>query len=269
MRIWAAAAVSLLAPLASIACVGGGAGAAEDFLRMLPGRTDRAVYLDAAALRDDRSLYALGDSIGRILEVDGLSSEYGVRAEALDYVAFAEVDGGEIYLLGGMDDPDALRDGLYVMDYEEGEVRGVEVWDDGRGDWEAFAFLPGGSVLASGRGDLMREALLLRERGGSSMYDDHGDLVSSLRANVALRITRECGFDACIASGLSLRVDPETLATRFAMEFDSERDAARGLGSLVDDLDDTYGHYCDVAEVRQDGTLVTADVVCAMPLFEL
>lgn len=262
---WIAAAVSLLAPFVSIACGGGGAGAAEDFLGMLPGRTDSAIYLDAAALRDDRSLYAFRDSIRRILEVDGLSSEYGVRADDLEYVAFAKVDGDEIYLLGGLDDPDALRDGLHARDYGEGEVRGVEVWDDGRGDWEAFAFLPDGSVLASERGDLMREVLRLRGRGGPSIYDDHEELVSSLAANVAFGITGECGFTACIALGISERGDSETFRTRFVVQFESERDAARVLGRAVAAFD---SDHCDVEDVRQEGTLVTADVVCAMPMVE-
>ena len=130
------------------ACRGGGAARVNDFLEMLPRDAEGIVYVNTARLYDDDDWRDQYRSLADGWDNDDFSSDYGIRLRDLSYIATAEVDSEDVVVLGGLEEAykDDLRDDLNNQDYDEDEIRGVEVWVDTSESWEAFAFLPNGSV---------------------------------------------------------------------------------------------------------------------------
>ncbi len=236
-------------------------------MQMLSADAAGVLFLDVAAIDGDADL---GD-FRRSAESDWAFDAYGIDLRDLDYMAYAEEDGGgDVYLLGGADDRD-LRDELDDRGYDDDEIDGVEVWTDSSSTWEAFAFLPGGAVLIAYYEDDMEDMLRRRDRGGSSLDDEMGDVWRDLPPGY-LRVgigTGSCddAWDGCKVAGVSLEKKKNSREGKLVMlvEFDSERDAE----SAKDDIEDNWDNDdCDDLVVRQSGSRVGAEVVCDLDAFD-
>lgn len=257
----------LLLPLFAAACGfagvgigGGGSGGtgAEDLMKMLSRDAGGILYVDVAAVDGDDDLRP----VRRDLENDWVfESSYDLDLRDLDYVAFSEEDGGgDVYLLSGVGDLDDLRDELDDLDYDEDEFRGVEVWTDSSRTWEAFAFLPGGAVLIAYYEDDMEDMLRRRDRGGSSLDDDLGGIWRELPSGFMKGVANSCNFSNCDFVGFSIEKENSREARLVGVfEFESERDADRGVDDIEDDVE---GNDCDDFGVRQSGSRVRAEWVC-------
>ena len=273
LRIWllllGLAAVIVLLPLLLLFGVGGGGGgggSAENLIRMLSGDAEGVLYVDVAALEDDDDL----SDLRRSVESDWDFDSYDIDLRNLDYMAYAEEDGGgDVFLLGGVDDRD-LRDELDDRGYDD-EIDGVEVWVDSSSTWEAFAFLPGGGVLIAYYEEDMEDMLRRRDRGGSSLDDEMGDVWRDLPSGY-LRVGLGAGncddtWDGCEAAGVSLEKENSREGKLVMLvEFDSERDAERAEDDIEDDWFDRDD--CDDLAVSQSGSRVRAEVVCDLDEFD-
>ena len=261
----------LLAACLGGGSLGGGSGSAgrgaEDLMQMLSADATGVLFLDVAAIDGDADL---GD-FRRNAESDWAFDAYGIDLRDLDYMAYAEEDGGgDVYLLGGADDRD-LRDELDDRGYDDDEIDGVEVWTDSSSTWEAFAFLPGGAVLIAFYEDDMEDMLRRRDRGGSSLDDEIGDVWRDLPPGY-LRVgigTGSCDdtWGGCKVAGVSLEKKENSREGKLVMlvEFDSERDAERAKNDIEDNWDNDD---CDDLAVRQSGSRVRAEVVCDLDAFD-
>lgn len=222
---------SALLALSVAAC--GGGGGPEEFMRMLSDDITRVVYSDIAAIRDDGDLRQLR----RAMESAWPFEAYYIDLRDLDYVATSVEGSDPILFLGGLGDLDGLRDELDDLDYDDDEYRDVEIWVNGSSQWEAFAFLPGGNVLTADY-EALKDLLRRRDRGGTSFYDDIGDLWSSLPSGVMRGIYDDCNYRDCDFVGWSIAKENSwDLKYTWAFEFDSDRDAERAL----DDIEDDFG----------------------------
>ena len=262
---------ALLLLLAAGACLGGGGGGsagggADDLMRMLSDDAAGILYLDIAEIDGDDDL----SNFRRSVERNWVFDSYDLDLRDLDYVAFSEEDGGgDVYLLGGVDDRD-LKDELDDQDYDDDEIADVEVWINLSQKWQAFAFLPGGAVLiADDREDDMEDMLRRRDRQGRSARDhEMGDVWRDLPSGyMRLATSARCAYDDCVAYGFSLKKEnSRKVKIVMLFEFDSERDAERGGDDMeedgVGDLD------CDDVNVRQNGSRVRAEAVCDLDEFD-
>ncbi len=258
-------ALSLL--LAAVACLGGGGSGAErgaeDLMQMLSGDAESVAYLDVAALEDDDDF----SNLRRSVESDWDFDSYDIDLWDLDYMALAVEDGGgDVFLLAGADDRD-LRDELDDRGYDDDEVDGVEVWTDSSSTWVAFAFLSGGDVLIAEYEDDMEDMLRRRDRGGSSLDDEIGDVWRDLPSGYLRMGTANCDdlADGCEVFGASMEKRTQREGKLVILiEFDSERNAERA----EDDIEDNWDNDdCDDPAVRQNGSRLRAEVVCDLDEF--
>ena len=255
---------ALLLLLAAGACLGGGGGGsagggAEDFMQMLSDDARGVLYLDVAAIDGDVDLR----DFRRSLESSWTFDSYDLDLLDLDYVAFSEEDGGgDVYLLGGVDDRDDLKDELDDRDYDDDEIYGVEVWIDSSSTWEAFAFLPGGAVLIAYSEDDMEDMLRRRDRGGSSLDDELGDIWRELPSgHERIVIASGCDYDDCDFYGFSVeKKNSREVRIVAVFEFESERDAERAEEDIEEDANEDED--CGDIDVKQDGRMVRVEGDC-------
>ena len=230
-------------------------------MRMLSDDAAGVLYLDVAALDGDDDLRDLRRSV----ESDWDFDSYDLDLRDLDYVAFSEEDGGgDVFLLSGVDDRD-LRDELDDRDYDEDEISGVEVWVDSSSTWEAFAFLPGGAVLIAYYEDDMEDMLRRRDRGGSSLDDELGDLWRELPSGHTRVVGQGCDYADCDFIGISFeKKNSREVRIVLVLEFDSERDAERAEEDVEEDVEESVldDEDCGDVDVRQDGRRVWAEGDC-------
>lgn len=227
-------------------------------MQMLSDDAAWVLYLDVAEIDGDDDLR----DFRRSLESIGGFDDYDVDVRDLDYMAISEEDsGGGVYLLGGVDDRD-LRDELDDRDYYDDDIYGVEVWVDSSSTWEAFAFLPGGAVLIAYSEDDMEDMLRRRDRGGSSLDDELGDVWRDLPSGYMRLVTSaECDYDDCEVFGFSVEKKNSREAKVVGLfEFESERDAERAEEDIEDDTNEDED--CGDADVKRDGRMVRVEGVC-------
>ena len=113
-------------------------------LRLLPRDAEGALYVDVPTLYDDDDLRPIRRDAEDEWESTGFEDDFDIELEDLTYVVYGETDGYDLFLLGGLEYLDDLRDELDDLDYDDDEIRDVEVWIDTSQSWEAVAFLDGG-----------------------------------------------------------------------------------------------------------------------------
>ena len=260
------------------ACGGGGdgGGSVNDFMELLPRDAEGMVYVNTAQIMEDDDLRGLHREVAYEWASAEFSSDYGIRLRDTSYVAFAEVDNDNIYALGGLevDDRDDLRDELDDYDYDEDEIRGVEVWVNTSAYLEAFAFLPNGSVLIAEYEDLMDDVLRRRERGGSSLQEEAGGLVSSLSSGAVMVVTPYCGqvyrsgTDDCAFFGFSVEKEGSLdFKMKLVWEFeyvDEAEDLFDELEADLEEEDALIDSDCDYARADQSESRVTLEITCDM-----
>ena len=259
----------ILAPLAAFlllllpGCGGGpgGSGALNDMLKMLPDDSSGMVYVDTAEIFDDDDLR----DMQRALEsswssVSDLEDDFDLDIDDLEYVAAGSADDGRIVLLGGVDDPDDLRDELDDQDYDDDEIEGEEVWINEDRLWEAFAFLDG-AVLITRYEDDMEDVLERWKEGDDSCHDEVGDIASKLPSGITWSIF-DCGADYMSGTSLEKESDDEVKIHRVRL-FDDEDDAEDALDDIEDDIDDDdLPRGCDDAKADRDDDIVQFEMVC-------
>ena len=262
------AAALLLPLLLAAACGGGGGGdAVKDLLQILPRDADGMLYVDTRKVLDDDDLRGLRRAVESAWDDTEFSSDYGIYLRDLSYVAFAEIDSADLFVLGGLGDPDDLRDELDDQGYDEDEIRDVEVWVDTGEYWEALAFLPNGSVLVAEEESVMEDVLRRRDRGSSSLYDEVEGVVSSLSSGLLLGIGTDCSFTDCTAVGFSFeKKDLRDVKALYAGEFESDRDAARAFEILEDS--GSSSSVCDDLGVSRNGRQVKRELTCDLDVLD-
>ena len=149
-----------LFPLVFPACGGGGgSGAIEDMLRLLPRDAEGVLHLDVAALYDDDDLRLLWRDAEGEWEGTDFEDDFNIELEDFSAVVFGETDGYDLFLLIGLEDLDDLRDELDDLDYDEDEIQDVKAWIDTSQSWEALAFLDGDRVLIAENEETMEDVL--------------------------------------------------------------------------------------------------------------
>ena len=263
-----AAAVCALALLLLIApACGGGSGAIEDMLRLLPRDAEGAIYADVAALYDDGDLRPIRRDAEDEWEDTGFEDAFDIELEDLTYLVYGETDGDDLFLLGGLEDLDDLRDELDDQDYDDDEIRDIEVWIDTSRSWEAVAFLDGGQVLIAEYEDTMEDVLRRLDRGSSSLYDEVEDIVSDVSGGHIVVVTG-CGSDCLAASSIEKAGSDELKLVQIAL-YEDEDDAEDQEDDLKDDIEDEdLPSDCDDADVDRSGNVVTFELVCELDFFE-
>ena len=228
---------------------------------MLSGDAEGVLYLDVAAIEDDDDL----SDLRRSVESDWDFDSYDLDLRDLDYVVFSEEDGGgDVYLLGGVDDRD-LRYELDDLDYDDDEISGVEVWIDSSSTWEAFAFLPGGAVLIAYYEEDMEDMLRRLDRGGSSLDDEMGDLWRELPSGHRRGVGYGCDYAGCDFLGVSFeKKNSREVRIALVLEFDSARDAVRAKEDVEEEAEEATldDEDCGDIDVSQDGRMVRVEGDC-------
>ena len=240
-----------------LAAACGGNDGPEEFMRMLPADTSYILYSDVARIRDDEDLRHLR----KAMESAWPFETYYVDFRDVDYVASSVEGSDSIFFLGGLGDLDGLRDELDELDYDDDEYRDVEIWVGGSSHWGAFAFLPGGNVLAADY-EAVKDLLRRRDRGGASLYDDAGDLWSSLPSGVMRGIYNNCiraDYTGCDFLGWSIAKENSwDFKYLWTFEFESDRDAARALDDIEDDFE---LRDRDDLRISSDGRRVSGELI--------
>ena len=265
---------TLLAPLAALlllllpACGGGGSDALNDMLRLLPDDADGAVFFDVSALYDDDDLRRLRRDAEDEWESADFEDEFGIDLDNLSYVVYGETEGDDLFLLGGLEDLDGLRDELDGLDDDDDEIRDTEVWIDDSRQWEAVAFLDGGVVLIAEYEDTMEDALRQRDRESSSLYSEVEEIVSDLPGGVIARVT-DCGSD-CLGGMAIEKAGSDDMKFLQVLLYEDEDDAEDTEDDFKDDLeDDDLPGTCRDADVDRDGRKVTFEMVCDTNYFRI
>ncbi|MDE2801651.1 MAG: hypothetical protein OXK21_02060 [Chloroflexota bacterium] len=227
---------SLLLLLLLPACGGGGSGGIEDMLRLLPRDAEGALYADVAALYDDDDLRPIRRDAEDEWDNAGFEDTFDIELEDLMYVVFGETDGNDLFLLGGLEDLDDLRDELDDQDYDDDEIRDIEVWIDTSRSWEAVAFLDGGRVLIAEYEDTMEDVLRRLDRESSSLYDEVEDIVSDVPGGQIVVVT-ECGSDCIAASSIAKEGSDEMKLVQIA-QYEDEDAAEDAEDDAKDDIED-------------------------------
>ena len=252
-----------LALLAALSCGGGGgSGAANDMLKMLPDDSQGMGYMDTAEIFGDDDLR----DVQRTLEsswssISGLENDFDLDIDDLALVAFGYADGGgRIFLLGGIEDLDDLRDELDDRDYDDDEIEGEEVWINEDEPWEAFAFLDDAVLIANFEDD-MEDVLERWKEGDDSYGDEVGDVASRLPSDVAWGI-RNCGSDCFIGLAIEKESDDEVKII-WVVQYDDEDEAEERFDDIEDNIeDDDLPRGCDDAKADLDGDIVQTEMVC-------
>ena len=248
-------------------CGGGGSGAVEDMLRLLPRDADGVLYADVTALYDDDDLRPIRRDAEGEWDDTGFEDTFDIELEDLTYVVFGETDGNDLFLLGGLEDLDDLRDELDDQDYDDDEIRDIEVWIDTSRSWEAVAFLDGGNVLIAEYEDTMEDVLRRLDRGSSSLYDEVEDILSDSPGGQIVVVT-SCGSDCFAVSSLEKVGSDEVKLVQLAL-YEDEDDAEDQEDDLRDDIDDEdLPSDCDDADVDRSGEVVTFEMVCELDFFD-
>ena len=259
----------VLALLAVLACGGGGSGgsgAVDDMLRLLPRDAGVALYLDVPTLYDDDDLRPIRRNAEDEWEDTGFEDDFDIELEDLAYVVYGETGGYDLFLFGGLEDLDDLRDELDDQDYEDDDIRDVEVWIDTSRRWEAFAFLDGGRVLVADDEDTMEDVLRRMDRDSSSLYDEVEDIVSDVPGGQIVVVT-SCGSDCLGATSLE-KVSADEMKFVLVALYEDEDDAEDEEDDLKDDIeDDDIPRDCDDADVDRSGQVVTLEMVCEVDFF--
>lgn len=255
-----------LALLLLPAC-GGGSGAVEDMLRLLLRDAEGAIYADVSALYDDNDLRPIRRDAEGEWDDTGFEDDFDIDLDDLTYLVYGETDGNDLFLLGGLEDLDDLRDELDALDYDDDEIRDIEVWIDTSQSWEAVAFLDGGQVLIAEYEDTMEDVLRRLDRGSSSLYDEVEDIVSDSPGGHIVVVTG-CGSDCLAVSSLEKAGSDELKLVQIAL-YEDEDDAEDQEDDLKDDIDDDdLPRDCDDADVDRSGSVVTFEMVCELDFFE-
>ena len=246
---------------------GGGSGAIEDMMRLLPRDAEGVLYIDVAALYDDDDLRPMRRDAEDEWEDTDFEDNFDIELEDLSAVVFGEPDGYDLFLLVGLGDLDDLRDELDDLDYDEDEIRDVEVWIDTSRSWEAVAFLDGGRVLIAEYEDTMEDVLRRMERESSSLYDEVEDIASDI-PNGVLVVVVECGSDCLSANALQKEGSDELKYVQIAL-YEDEDDAEDREEDGKDDIeDDNIPSDCKDADVDRSGRKVTYEIVCEIDFFD-
>ncbi len=259
------ATLAVLGALLGAACGGGGGSSEADaFLKMLPGDARGMLYVNMAQLQEDGDLRYFRRMVEGQLD-DGFSSDYGINPGDVTYIAFAEVDDYDIYVFGGPEDREALRGELRDQGYEEEEIRGIEVWVHASKYWEAFAFLPNGSVLVTEDEGLTEDLLRRRDRGSASLYDEVSDVISPLSTEIAVVASPYCSFSSdCVFEGVSFEKQGSwDFKMKRVFAFGSQANAEDAYNRWVPPLD-TANTYCYNEKLSRDGSSLTYEVICDM-----
>ncbi len=243
--------------------------AINDTLRLLPRDTTIVLYIDLAALYYDEDLRPIRrDAENEWENLADFEDNFNVRLQDLKNLVDADIEGWNLFVLGGLEHLDGLRDELDDLDYDEDEIRGVEVWLDGAADWEALAFLPGGVVLAAENQSTMEDVPRRRDSESSSKYDEVGDIVSDFPDDILVRLAMcHRGRGCLLGIGLQKKGSDEMTLVNITL-FEDEEDAEDAEEDRRDDIeDDDFPHECGGAAVDRSGLKVPFEIVCEMDSF--
>lgn len=257
--------LAMLGALLGSACGGGGrAGEADAFLKVLPNDARGMLYVNMTRLQGDDDLRYFRQMIEGRLD-DDFSSNYGISPGDVTYIAFAEVGSYDVYVFGGLDDREALRGELRDQGYEEEEIRGIEVWLHTLEYWEAFAFLPNGSVMFTESEELMGDMLRRHNRGTASMYEEVSHVASSLSTDIAVVVVPYCPDSLdCDFEGVSFQKESSwDFKLKRVFAFSSEANAGYAYDHWVPPLSNA-NTYCYNEKLSRDGSSLTYEVICDM-----
>ena len=265
----AAAAALLLAALSACSGGSGDGGSVDDLLHLLPPRADSALYLDAATLYDDDDLRDLVREAESQWDDSYLEDALRIYLDDLSYVVIGAASGASVFLLGGLDSLDALRDELGDLDYGDQETHDIEAWVKSGELPEAFAFLPDDVVLVVEHEDAMEDILRRRERDSASMFGEVEELASALPSGFLVSIQR-CSVGDCLYGYALTKAGSGEVEETFTYLFRSDDDEA--IDTLYEELQNLAEKWyddCSNAQADRSGRMVTFEATCATDDFPL
>jgi hypothetical protein len=225
-----------------------------DLLKLLPpGDVDTVTHVDIPGV-----IKALDDHRGLRNELEDewddqdFADDLDIDVRDLDYVAYADTDDGYVVLLGGVDMED-LRDALDDEDYNDDEIKDVEVWVNASRRWEALAFVDE-AVLVAGDEDLMEDMLRRIDRDGSSFHDEAGDLWGSPPTGVAKQLEAQYCGPCCVMVAWSVEDKvPEDFKLTVVGDYKDKSEAE----------DDGFLD-CDDVDASRDGERIRVEGHCGI-----
>lgn len=257
--LMAALVVLLAASLTGAGCASGNALA--DMVAKVPGDTASLKYVDVAALRNDDDLAELYDSWKAT--VDARLESHGITSADVNVFALGTGTGMRFTLLKGGFDLDQVRDKLEGFGFDDGEYKGVEVWE----------LEPGSPYDSDPRVALMDDMIILGneagvegcikviEEGDTSMLKkvDIKEVVDRIPVGLYVDLEKNelaglivKGFEAY---GLSAqKEDSDTLDIAGVAKFEDEDDAEDGDNAIETMLKTIF----EDVDVTQDESFLTA-----------
>lgn len=265
----AAAAALFLTLLTACSGGSGDAGSVDELLHLLPPQAESALYLDTGALHDDGDLRDLLREAEVQWDDSYLEDALRIYLDDLSYVSIGVTAGANVFLLGGLDSLDALREELGDLGYDDHEIRGVEAWVNSSNLFEAFAFLPDDTILVVEHEDVMED--ILRRRGGdsASMLSEVEELASALPSGFLVSI-QKCSIGDCLYGYALTKSGSGEVEETFTYLFRSDDDEAiESLHQELQNLAEKWYDDCSNAEAGRSGRMVTFDATCATDDFPL
>ena len=258
--LWMAALMVLMA--ASLTGAGCSSGSAlADMVAKVPGDTMSFKYVDVAALRGDDDLSEIYDAWKAT--VDARLEAHGITSGDVNVFVFGTSTGMRYTLLKGGFDLDQVRDRLEDRDFDDGEYKGVEIWEPKEGSGydsdPRVALMDDMIVLGDESG--VEGCIKVMKEGDTSFLKkvDIKEVVDRTPAGLYVDLEKNVlaglivkGFEAY---GLSAqKEDSDTLDITGVAKFEDDDDAEDG----ADAIDTMLKTVFEDVDVSQDGDFLTA-----------
>lgn len=259
--------VFLVVPVVLLAClvivmmgyaVGQGRGMGMErgvagMMRQIPDDSTYFTFVDAKALRGDKDLKHLyegwRDNPGYTLD------DYGIVTDDVEHTAMGiSLEGERYYLIDGDFDLREVRDKLDSLGLDEGEYRGVELWER-NGE---VVVLVEDLVILSTEEDV-RDSIEVIMGEKDSLWDnqDVKDIVDRLPDGINTKYISHpqyMSYEGMKAQGTSLEKKDEDTLNMIAVFMFEDEDAARH--AVAEIKEDTGAEEIERSDVKQDGMFV-------------
>ncbi len=258
--LWMAALMVLVAAsLTGAGCSSGNALA--DMVAKVPGDTMSFKYVDVAGLRGDDDLSEIYDAWKAA--VDARLEAHGITSGDVNVFVFGTGTGMRYTLLKGGFDLDQVRDRLEDRGFDDGEYKGVEIWEpeDGSGyDSDPRVALMDDLIILGDESGVEGCIKVMKEGDTSFLKKvDIKEVVDRTPAGLYVDLEKNVlaglivkGFEAY---GLSAqKEDSDTLDIAGVAKFEDDDDAEDG----ADAIDNMLKAVFEDVDVSQDGDFLTA-----------
>jgi len=248
--------VTLLGALILLGCGSGGGSFTNltGLVKMAPQDSGEIIFIDVNKLKSD-------SDFGELYEEMKDSFEYTIAAgsgedimdfDDIHYIGMVMVDYGEVILINGDFNLDAIRDQLKDEDYDKDDYMGVEIW---YGYSDTVAIHNGTLIL--GDEDDVEKCIEVIDDPETSAYEkneDVRDVVKEVSSGLFSTVIIGPFYPGADAVGMSFsKVNADLMKFSGCFKFDDNEDAEDALNDIESDIES--GDFYSV-EVSRSGNLV-------------